>query len=80
MRAALPRGGLALLDVRTERRMSVPWGDTVTIGRNADSDRHVHVPDDQVSRVAAEIEIRDDRIAITVTRQADVYDFMAGAA
>ena len=27
-----------------------------------------------------EIEIRDDRIAITVTRQADVYDFMAGAA
>ena len=27
-----------------------------------------------------EIEIRDDRIAITVTREADVYDFMAGAA
>ena len=27
-----------------------------------------------------EIEIRDDRIAITVTRSADVYDFMAGAA
>ena len=27
-----------------------------------------------------EIEIRDDRIAITVTRPADVYDFMAGAA
>ena len=27
-----------------------------------------------------EIEIRDDRIAITVTRAADVYDFMAGAA
>lgn len=26
------------------------------------------------------IEIRDDRIAITVTRQADVYDFMAGSA
>ena len=26
-----------------------------------------------------EIEIRDDRIAITVTRTADVYDFMAGA-
>ena len=25
-------------------------------------------------------EIRDDRIAITVTRAADVYDFMAGAA
>ncbi|MBX9708645.1 MAG: flagellar motor switch protein FliN [Caulobacteraceae bacterium] len=27
-----------------------------------------------------QIEIRDDRIAITVTRAADVYDFMAGAA
>ena len=27
-----------------------------------------------------EIEISDDRIAITVTRQADVYDFMAGSA
>lgn len=27
-----------------------------------------------------QIEIRDDRIAITVTRPADVYDFMAGAA
>ena len=27
-----------------------------------------------------EIEIRDDRIAITVTRAADVYDYMAGAA
>ncbi|WP_439471843.1 FliM/FliN family flagellar motor switch protein [Brevundimonas sp.] len=27
-----------------------------------------------------EIEIREDRIAITVTRPADVYDFMAGAA
>jgi len=27
-----------------------------------------------------EIEIYDDRISITVTRAADVYDFMAGAA
>ena len=27
-----------------------------------------------------QIEINDDRIAITVTRVADVYDFMAGAA
>ena len=27
-----------------------------------------------------DIEIREDRIAITVTRAADVYDFMAGAA
>lgn len=27
-----------------------------------------------------EIEIRDDRIAITVTRAADLYDYIAGAA
>lgn len=27
-----------------------------------------------------EIEIREDRIAIHVTRKADIYDFMAGAA
>ena len=27
-----------------------------------------------------EFEIRDDRIAITVTRPADIYEFMAGAA
>ena len=27
-----------------------------------------------------QIEIHDDRIAITVTRPADVYDFMAGSA
>ena len=27
-----------------------------------------------------EIEIREDRIAITVTRPADLYDFMAGSA
>jgi flagellar motor switch protein FliN/FliY len=27
-----------------------------------------------------QIEIHDDRIAITVTRAADVYDYMAGSA
>ncbi|NMO90577.1 FHA domain-containing protein [Actinomycetospora sp. TBRC 11914] len=64
----LPLGGLALLDVRTERRLSVPWGETVTIGRNAASDRHVHVGDDQVSRVAAEIEVRDDAYLV-INRQ-----------
>jgi hypothetical protein len=64
----LPLGGLALLDVRTERRLSVPWGDTATIGRNAAGDRHVHVDDDQVSRVAAEIEIRDDAYLV-INRQ-----------
>jgi hypothetical protein len=64
----LPLGGLALLDVRTERRISVAWGETATIGRNAASDRHVHVSDDQVSRVAAEIEIRDDAYLV-INRQ-----------
>lgn len=64
----LPLGGLALLDVRTERRISVPWGESATIGRNAGSDRHVHVGDDQVSRVAAEIEIRDDAYLV-INRQ-----------
>ena len=47
---------------------SVPWGETATIGRNAASDRHVHVADDQVSRVAAEIEIRDDAYLV-INRQ-----------
>lgn len=64
----LPLGGLALLDVRTERRLSVPWGETATIGRNTATDRHVHVDDDQVSRVAAEIEIRDDAYLV-INRQ-----------
>ncbi|HEY2222186.1 hypothetical protein [Actinomycetospora sp.] len=64
----LPLGGLALLDVRTERRISVPWGDVATIGRNAASDRNVHVGDDQVSRVAAEIEVRDDAYLV-INRQ-----------
>jgi pSer/pThr/pTyr-binding forkhead associated (FHA) protein len=64
----LPVGGLALLDVRTERRISVPWGETVTVGRNASSDRHVHVGDDQISRVAAEIEVRDDAYLV-INRQ-----------
>lgn len=64
----LPLGGLSLLDVRTERRLSVPWGETATIGRNAASDRHVHVGDDQVSRVAAEIEVRDDAYLV-INRQ-----------
>ena len=64
----LPLGGLALLDVRSERRISVPWGDHATIGRNGGSDRHVHVEDDQVSRVAAEIEVRDDAYLV-INRQ-----------
>jgi hypothetical protein len=67
-RARLPAGGLALLDVRTERTRSVPWGDRVTLGRGEDGPRHVAVPDDRVSRVAAEIEVRDDAYLI-INRQ-----------
>lgn len=72
----LPVGGLAVLDVRTERTLSVPWGERVTIGRGegtgsgsrAGAPRHVSVPDDRVSRLAAEIEVRDDAYLI-INRQ-----------
>lgn len=65
----LPAGGLALLDVRTEHRWSVPWGERVTLGRGAGTHpRHVPVPDDRVSRLAAEIEVRDDAYLI-INRQ-----------
>lgn len=64
----LPAGGLALLDVRTERTVSVPWGDRITLGRGEAGPRHVAVPDDRVSRVAAEIEVRDDAYLI-INRQ-----------
>lgn len=67
-RGQLPAGGLALLDVRTERSLSVPWGDRVTLGRGEPSARHVPVPDDRVSRTAAEIEVRDDAYLI-INRQ-----------
>lgn len=75
----LPVGGLAVLDVRTERTQSAPWGERVTIGRGdgtgsrgagpgAGTPRHVPVPDDRVSRLAAEIEVRDDAYLI-INRQ-----------
>ena len=67
----LPAGGLAVLDVRSERTQSVPWGDRITIGRGdrgAGVARHVAVPDDRVSRLAAEIEVRDDAYLI-INRQ-----------
>ncbi|MHC1563145.1 hypothetical protein ACR9E3_29645 [Actinomycetospora sp. C-140] len=73
----LPVGGLAVLDVRTERTQSVPWGERVTIGRGdgvrragegAGAPRHVAVADDRVSRLAAEIEVRDDAYLI-INRQ-----------
>ena len=71
-------GGLTVLDVRTERAQSVPWGERVTIGRGdgtgrrpgegAGAARHVAVPDDRVSRLAVEIEVRDDAYLI-INRQ-----------
>ncbi len=68
----LPMGGLSVLDVRTERAQSVPWGERVTIGRRgagpAGVARHVEIPDDRVSRLAAEIEVRDDSYLI-INRQ-----------
>ncbi|GAA4861967.1 hypothetical protein [Actinomycetospora straminea] len=73
----LPVGGLAVLDVRTETTQSVPWGERITIGRGdsghgpsraAGAPRHVVVPDDRVSRLAAEIEVRDDAYLI-INRQ-----------
>lgn len=65
-----PIGGLTLIDVRTHRSLSVPWGDTVTIGRGDPSGgrRHVGIPDERVSRLAAEIEVRDDSYLI-ISRQ-----------
>jgi hypothetical protein len=67
----LPAGGLSVLDVRTERTLSVPWGDRVTLGRAGPAEagpRHVPVPDDRVSRVAVEVEVRDDAYLI-INRQ-----------
>jgi hypothetical protein len=73
----MPAGGLAVLDVRTERTQSVPWGERLTIGRGdgtpragqgAGAPRHVAVPDDRVSRLAVEIEVRDDAYLI-INRQ-----------
>lgn len=65
-----PVGGLTVVDVSTQRRLSVPWGETVTIGRGepAGGSRHIGVPDERVSRIAAEIEVRDDGYLI-VSRQ-----------
>jgi hypothetical protein len=48
--------------------VSVPWGDRVTLGRGETGPRHVPVADDRVSRVAAEIEVRDDAYLI-INRQ-----------
>ena len=72
----------ALWDVIRTGLVKVPGSLSVVIttaGRGQDNIAHEVI--DYARRVArGEIEIRDDRIAITVTRPADVYDFMAGAA
>ncbi|MBA4805457.1 MAG: flagellar motor switch protein FliN [Brevundimonas sp.] len=67
-------------------RSVLPMAQLLRMGRGAviplDASEHDEVwilaNNHPVARGA--IEIRDDRIAITVTRPADVYDFMAGAA
>jgi flagellar motor switch protein FliN len=67
-------------------RSVLPMSQLLRMGRGAVIPLDAHEADEvwilannhPVAR--GEIEIRDDRIAITVTRAADVYDFMAGAA
>jgi len=67
-------------------RSVLPMSQLLRMGRGAVIPLDAHESDEvwilannhPVAR--GEIEIRDDRIAITVTRAADVYDFMAGAA
>lgn len=72
----LPMGGLNVLDVRTEKSMSVSWGGRLLIGRRSATpsaperggaegpERHVDVDDGAVSRVAAEVEVREDAYLI----------------
>ena len=67
-------------------RSVLPMSQLLRMGRGAviplDASEHdeVWILANNHSVARGEIEIRDDRIAITVTRAANVYDFMAGAA
>ena len=67
-------------------RSVLPMSQLLKMGRGAviplDASEHdeVWILDNNHTVARGEIEIREDRIAITVTRAADVYDFMAGAA
>jgi flagellar motor switch protein FliN/FliY len=67
-------------------RSVLPMSQLLKMGRGAviplDASEHdeVWILANNYPVARGEIEIRDDRIAITVTRAADVYDFMAGAA
>ena len=66
-------------------RSIVPMAQLLRMGRGAvislDASEHdpVWILANNHPVARGEIEIRDDRIAITVTGPADVYDFMAGA-
>ncbi|HEX8471164.1 MAG TPA: FliM/FliN family flagellar motor switch protein [Brevundimonas sp.] len=84
-----PLSQIDLVDVEISvvlGRSVLPMSQLLKMGRGAviplDASEHDEVwilaNNHPVAR--GEIEIREDRIAITVTRPADVYDFMAGAA
>ena len=87
--SASPMSQIEAVDVEISvvlGRSVLPMAQLLKMGRGAviplDASEHDEVwilaNNHPVAR--GEIEIRDDRIAITVTRAADVYDFMAGAA
>ena len=67
-------------------RSVLPMSQLLKMGRgaviplNASENDEVWILANNHPVARGQIEIRDDRIAITVTRPADVYDFMAGAA
>ena len=69
--------------VRPNGKMGRGWINRTTRCTSKETSRAVLDPrccHYQTYVARGEIEIREDRIAITVTRPADVYDFMAGAA
>ena len=53
-------------------------GAVITLDANAQDEVWILANNHPVAR--GEIQIQNDKIAISVTRPADVYDFMAGAA
>ncbi|NBB64564.1 flagellar motor switch protein FliN [Pseudomonas sp. ODNR1LW] len=67
-------------------RMVLPMSQLLRMGRgaviplDAGEGEEVWILANNHPVARGEIEIHDDRIAITVTRPADLYDFMAGAA
>ena len=67
-------------------RSVLPMSQLLKMGRgaviplNASENDEVWILANNHPVARGQIEIREDRIAITVTRPADVYDFMAGAA